>query len=145
MRLRPATKADVPAIMAIQRETPTLSQWSRQQYENIFTAGSSRSAAVVEDDHLCGFVVVRDLGTEWEVENIAVASPYRRRGAATVLLDHAVNLARIRGARVLFLEVRQSNQPARRLYEKHHFAVAGRRHAYYLDPVEDAIVYKRLL
>ena len=145
MRLRPATAADVPAVLAIQRETPTLSQWSQRQYEDIFAAGSSRVAAVMEGDVVLGFVIAREMGSEWEIENIAVTAAARRQGVATRLLQHAIEVARDRGGRVLFLEVRESNHPALRLYEKHGFTLAGRRRAYYVDPVEDALVYRLLL
>ena len=38
------------------------------------------------------------------------------------------------------LEVRRSNVPAQRLYERFGFAVAGVRRGYYSSPVEDALV-----
>jgi ribosomal-protein-alanine acetyltransferase len=146
MRLRPATAADVPAVLAIQRETPTLSQWSQRQYEDIFAAGSSRVAAVMEEDVVVlGFVIAREIGSEWEIENIAVTAAARRQGVATRLLQHAIEVARERGGRVLFLEVRESNHPALRLYDKQGFTLAGRRGGYYVDPVEDALVYRLLL
>jgi ribosomal-protein-alanine N-acetyltransferase len=46
-------------------------------------------------------------------------------------------------AREATLEVRLSNMPARRLYERFGFSVAGVRRAYYTNPVEDAIVLWR--
>ena len=140
MQLRPAQASDIPAILAIQREAPTLSQWSQSLYEEIFVAGSKRIALVVENTAVEAFLVARQLGEEWEIENIAVAARARRMGAATILLAEIILQARFRGARSIFLEVRESNYPARRLYEKENFAVAGRRPAYYTAPVEDAIV-----
>jgi ribosomal-protein-alanine N-acetyltransferase len=53
------------------------------------------------------------------------------------LLAHAMAA----GAQAIFLEVRESNQAARRLYEKRGFLGVGRRPAYYSDPQEDAILY----
>jgi [ribosomal protein S18]-alanine N-acetyltransferase len=141
MRLRPATVADVPAILAIQRETPLLSQWTQRQYEDIFAANSHRIAAVMEEESIVGFVVAREASQEWEIENIAVTAPARRHGVATHLLQHAVEVAASRGGRAVFLEVRELNHPARRLYEKHGFVLSGRRRHYYVDPVEDALVY----
>ena len=54
-----------------------------------------------------------------------------------VLLDQAKSAC----ASKIFLEVRESNQPARRLYEKHGFREIGRRRRYYQNPLEDAILY----
>jgi len=55
------------------------------------------------------------------------------------LIDHAEKAG---GSKIL-LEVRESNRPARRLYEKHAFRECGRRLKYYNDPFEDAILYER--
>jgi ribosomal-protein-alanine N-acetyltransferase len=145
MHLRPATLADIPAILAIQRETPTLSQWSRQQYEDVFSPHSNRIAAVMEDETVRAFIVARDIRGEWEIENVAVSGSARRQGLASALLHHTIDVARSRGGRVIFLEVREFNHQARRLYEKHGFVVGGKRARYYVDPVEDAIIYNRPL
>jgi ribosomal-protein-alanine N-acetyltransferase len=55
------------------------------------------------------------------------------------LLDQAERAV----ASKIFLEVRESNLPARRLYEKHGFHETGRRRGYYQNPAEDAILYVR--
>ena len=67
---------------------------------------------------MLGFIAGRAVGEEWEIENIAVAGPARRRGLGTRLLGEFLDLARDRGAEAVFLEVRESNLAARRLYEK---------------------------
>ena len=51
-------------------------------------------------------------------------------------------MARARGAKAVFLEVRESNQAARALYEKWAFLESGRRRRYYQEPDEDAILYR---
>jgi [ribosomal protein S18]-alanine N-acetyltransferase len=43
----------------------------------------------------------------------------------------------------VFLEVRESNANARRLYEQCGFAVIGKRRRYYQHPAEDGIVLER--
>jgi ribosomal-protein-alanine N-acetyltransferase len=43
----------------------------------------------------------------------------------------------------VYLEVRESNAPARALYAAHGFQEAGRRKEYYRRPVEDAVVLRR--
>jgi len=79
---------------------------------------------------------------EWEIENIALAGPARRRGLGTRLLGEFLDLARAQGAEAVFLEVRESNRAARALYEKWSFMRSGRRQRYYKDPEEDAILYR---
>ena len=78
---------------------------------------------------------------EWEIENVVVAAEFLRRGIANELVRELIQRAQNEAASAILLEVRESNLPARRLYEKHGFREVGRRRAYYRDPVEDAILY----
>jgi len=72
------------------------------------------------------------------VVSIAVRRPYRRRGIATALMLEAMRNGREEyGAGECYLEVRVSNEPAIRLYEKLGFVKVGRRRGYYLNG-EDA-------
>jgi [ribosomal protein S18]-alanine N-acetyltransferase len=89
-----------------------------------------------------GFIVVGNVGAEWELENIAVAANARRRGLAARLMNEFMDVARGRGADNIFLEVRESNHAARALYNKWAFVETGRRKNYYSEPVEDAVVYR---
>lgn len=77
---------------------------------------------------------------ELHINNLAVMPDWRRRGVALELLDVAVARAVGEGARRATLEVRASNLPARRLYERLGFRPAGVRKAYYASPVEDALI-----
>ncbi len=97
---------------------------------------------VIEEGTVLGFLVAQVLGDEWEIENIAVSAPARRRGLASRLVSELLDRAQKRGARAVFLEVRESNRAARMLYEKWAFLPAGRRKAYYTDPMEDAILFR---
>ena len=92
-----------------------------------------------------GFLVGRAVEGEWEIENIAVAGPARRRGLGTRLVGEFLDLARKQGAQAVFLEVRESNRAARALYEKWAFVEAGRRAHYYRQPEEDAVAYRLVL
>lgn len=143
MRVREATPADVPTLMAIERHAITAAHWGESDYARIFSSGPPRRVAlVIEETAICGFLVARVLGDEWELENIAVAGPARRRGLGASLLGHFLDLARRQGAVSVFLEVRESNRAARQLYEKWAFCESGRRKSYYRNPLEDAVVYR---
>ena len=96
-----------------------------------------------EPTQIQGFVIVKAVGVEWEIENIVIAGPAQRHGLASRLLTHVLDMARAQGADSIFLEVRESNLAARRLYEKWSFVESGRRKQYYQGPQEDAIVYRR--
>ena len=144
MLVRRATRADIPDLMVLETRAATAAHWTTKQYEAVFSSEvSSRVVLILEDKSgVQGFIVGRAVGEEWEIENIAVAGPARRIGRGTRLLGEFLDLARGRGAQAVFLEVRESNQAARRLYEKWAFIEAGRRKHYYREPKEDAIVYR---
>ena len=129
--------------MDLEKHAVTAAHWSAEQYEAMFSDTQSRLALVLEArDVLHGFLVARIIGPEWELENIAIAGSSRRRGLGTRLLAEFLNTARSGGATAVFLEVRQSNTAARRLYEKWAFTESGRRADYYRDPQEPAITYR---
>jgi [ribosomal protein S18]-alanine N-acetyltransferase len=88
----------------------------------------------------CAFWIVYD---EMHVNTIAVEPALRRQGLARALMQHLLAMTATAGVERTFLEVRQSNDAARRLYENLGFRVAGLRRSYYTQPEEDAIVLVR--
>jgi [ribosomal protein S18]-alanine N-acetyltransferase len=141
--IRSAALNDVPAILAIEQQAPGAAHWTAEQYKKLVGSGVVLVAeeAGEEADHLCGFVCAKAVAGEWEIENIVVAAEFLGRGIADELVRELIQRAENEAASALLLEVRESNLPGRRLYEKHGFCEVGRRRAYYRDPVEDAILY----
>jgi ribosomal-protein-alanine N-acetyltransferase len=137
--VRPATSSEVAAILAIERQSPSAAHWTSEQYNNLLRNG----VVLVSEEagKLAGFICAKAVAGEWEIENVVVAPEFLRRGIASRLLSRLIQQARNAEASAILLEVRESNEPARRLYEKHDFRDVGRRRAYYNDPVEDAILY----
>lgn len=129
-------------MMALERHAVTAAHWSVADYARLFPPADDRLALVLEEAEVESFIVARGVGTEWEIENIAVAGPARRRGLGARLLAELLNQARAAGARNVFLEVRESNRAARALYEKWAFVESGRRKCYYHSPDEDAVLYR---
>jgi ribosomal-protein-alanine acetyltransferase len=133
MIIRGATSQDLPAIAAIQSAAPEASQWDPREY----LAYECRVA--IHLGAVAGFVVTRSVGEgEREILNLAVAPADRRKGVGRQLLGDM--LARHPGA--FFLEVRESNEAARRFYEHLGFQVVTKRVQYYSNPNEPAIVMK---
>ena len=75
--------------------------------------------------------------------HVAVLPFPRGLGIGTALMQRVFDEARQLGARRATLEVRASNEGARRLYERLGFYVAGTRRHYYTNPVEDALILWR--
>src|SRR5947207_2735849 len=141
IKTRKAVPEDLPRLIEIAKHAVTAAHWSTAQYERIFL--SERLALVMEEDGCVeGFIIGRGLAEEWEIENVAVTGPVRRRGLGSRLLGEFLHHVQSSGGREVFLEVRESNRAARALYEKWAFIEAGRRKSYYQDPSEDALVLK---
>jgi len=140
MTIRPAVHADKQQMRMIAMAAGSTAHWSEEWYESIFT-GSGRQAFVAESpEGLAGWVVAHAVSDDWEIENIVVREQQRRRGTGSALLQALIAQARNDGARRIMLEVRQSNAPARALYNRFHFVETGRRKDYYSSPPEDAIL-----
>ena len=92
---------------------------------------------------LLGYVVALVMGPEAEIADLAVAPRARRRGVGRALLGRVLAELGEAGVRTVYLEVRESNQAARTLYEANGFGSIGRRRGYYRQPVEDALVLRR--
>jgi [ribosomal protein S18]-alanine N-acetyltransferase len=91
---------------------------------------------------IAGYVVALDAADEGEILNLAVAPTARRHGLGRALVQQTVAVLSARGVEEVYLEVRESNGPARALYAAHGFKEVGRRRQYYRRPVEDAIVLR---
>jgi ribosomal-protein-alanine acetyltransferase len=145
VRVRPAVYSDLPRLVAIAGHSVTAAQWKPDDYLKLFPPESQqeRTALVVEQDgSVMGFIVGRRIDHEWEIENVAVTGPARRNGLGSRLLGEFLNVVRELGGSDVFLEVRESNAPARALYEKWAFVESGRRKSYYDGPAEDALILR---
>jgi len=145
LRIRKATAADLPAVMAIEREQFS-NPWSAEHFAAELTNRVAKFyvAESREIARLAGFLIFWRLGSELELHKIAIARACQRRGCGSCLLDFFIRAARSKNCQQALLEVRASNAPAIRLYEKYAFQCIGRRRDYYSSPVEDALVFRWL-
>lgn len=127
-------------MRSLEARSASAAHWSDEEYQRLFTPDPPRLSLVVEDGSVQGFIVGKQIGPEWEIENIVVAENARRRGLGSMLLAHFLELIRWHNAESVVLEVRASNAAARALYAKFGFSETGRRPGYYANPPEDAII-----
>jgi len=145
MQIRPATPADVPRMRALEREAETSAHWAEREYDALFAPEAPKRLALVAGEGqggIYGFIVARCGLEEWEIENVVVAPECRRGGVGTRLVQDVLHQAVELGATSVLLEVRESNRPARKLYERLGFVEVGRRNRYYENPEEDALLLK---
>jgi len=146
MRFAPWTADDVEPVLAIE-ESVAAFPWTRGHFADSYKAGYSGWTGRDADGHLLGYYLLMLAVDEIHLLNLGVDRSVQRQGLGARLLGHALGNAWRVGARSMFLEVRPSNLPAIRLYERFGFAEVGRRRAYYpaFAGREDAIVMRRAL
>lgn len=145
VRIRPAEERDLARIHAIERVS-FADPWSLEGFRDTLEHDRARvEVAVGEDDVVLGYAVAWFVSDESEIANLAVAPEVRHRRIGVMLLDGILEAAASFGARTVFLEVRESNVAAQKLYGTRGFEVAGRRRRYYRKPEEDALIMRRAL
>ena len=109
--------------------------------ESIFLVARNKSDEGLETQNskIVGVITGWVVTDEWQIFNLVVSPDYKRQGIGEQLLRSGVRAAHLRGATRAVLEVRESNEAARRLYLKLGFVVLGRRRDYYREPLEDAL------
>ena len=131
--------AHIPAVAGLERENFSL-PWS----ENVLTSELSNPLSLwlvaLDEDKVVGYVGAQIVPDEADMMNVAVHPDYRRRGVARMLVGSLVEALIKRGSHRLTLEVRASNEPAKRLYETLGFSQVGLRRNYYRAPREDALI-----
>lgn len=136
---RPMTEADLDPVLKIE-----YAAFSHPWTRGIFLDGlkSYEIWLMFEGSQQVGHGVVQVIIDEAHLLNITVKPESQGRGLGLRLLEHLMSRAYQLNARECFLELRDSNRSAYRLYERFGFNEIGRRRDYY--PVaggrEDALV-----
>jgi len=94
------------------------------------------------DKKVIGYANFYVIAGEVQILNVAVAPEERGQGYGGLLLGRSIGILRSRGAGIFFLEVRESNAQAIKLYHKLGFRKVGRRRNYYTETNEDALVMR---
>lgn len=142
VRIRTARPADLPELVRIERASFPI-PWSESAFRAVMRREHGRVIVADRGGEVVGHAAVWFAADEGELGDIAVDPDWRRRGVGTELVEAALREARRRGVQQLFLQVRESNGPALRLYERAGFRKVGRRPDYYRSPREDALVLLR--
>lgn len=140
MEFRKSRPDDAPGICALENEYFS-DPWSERDIcSTIATEGGMCYSAIDENGSIIAYVIARLIAPEAEIYRVAVRQDKRRRGIGYRLLDYGIKSERGRGLESVFLEVRESNVPARNLYRAHGFCEIGERKNYYHNPTENAII-----
>jgi ribosomal-protein-alanine N-acetyltransferase len=128
--IEPATLRDAPRLAELHGASFHRG-WGESEFESMLAERNTLVHRLRLGRRTIGFAVSRMGADEAEILSIAVDAAHRGKGLSrNLLLTHLGHLAG-RGVRTIFLEVEESNQPARRLYEHAGFTIVGRRERYY--------------
>ncbi|MDG2525665.1 ribosomal protein S18-alanine N-acetyltransferase [Stenotrophomonas sp. HITSZ_GD] len=138
--LRPMREEDLDAVMEVERRAYPF-PWTRGIFRDCLQAGYP-GRVMEQAGVLVGYGMLSIAADEAHILNVCVDPAQQSRGHGRVLLRALVRVARERGARRVFLEVRPSNTPAIALYHSEGFNEIGRRPRYYPahNGREDALV-----
>ena len=138
--ITPMEERHIPAIAQLEQACfahPWSEQALRDELEN-----EQAVFFVAEDEtgRLMGYTGMHVVLGECYMDNLAVDPSFRHKGVGRALLQALIDWARAHKGVFLTLEVRPSNEIARRLYTSIGFREVGRRPRYYTDPTEDALL-----
>ncbi len=139
--IRPMRERDLPAISRLEKSS-LLSPWSDASFLSAIRNPQGVNLVCEHHSRLIGYLTSFWVLDEASLTNIFVESTRRRKGTGTLLLKHLVEFVRERGVKRIFLEVREGNQEAIRLYQAMNFYVIGTRSGYYADNSDTALVMK---
>ena len=143
-RLRPVSRADLPALAALERAAFS-DPWTAEQLRAALDWPGAIALVAEDGGGIVGYVLGRVIVDEGEILSIATIAARRREGIGRRLLDGIIGAMIDRGAHAAWLEVRPSNEPARAMYHSAGFTTAGVRPGYYRLPDEDALILRREL
>ncbi|MBR1875689.1 MAG: ribosomal protein S18-alanine N-acetyltransferase [Lachnospiraceae bacterium] len=115
--------------------------WSEEDFEETLCCDYAYYLVAMDGDEIVGSAGLRNMCGDADITNVMVREDHRRAGIAEEMLKELMERSKEIGVRNFTLEVRASNLPAIRLYEKLGFKSEGVRPGFYEHPKEDAVIY----
>ena len=125
----------IEQIFNLEKEIFKSSAFSKSYLNTLIKGDNSFIYVYLIDDKVCGYLMILDSIDVYEILAIATIEEYRNKGIAQELLNKIKT-------KDIFLEVRESNQPAINFYKKNNFKEISIRKNYYSEPTENAIIMK---
>ena len=137
--IRPATKSDIPGIIGIEKVSFS-EPWDEKLFLDAIDSEDKYPFVAQIGKSIIGYIVFENVLDEGHITNLAVGKDHQGKGIATELVSAALDLAKSLKIKEIFLEVREPNEAARKLYSKFGFEQIGRRKKYYSAANEDALI-----
>ena len=114
--------------------------WGKKDIFSYICSDMGMCFSAIDGGEVIGYIIGRKIPPEGEIYRIAVRPDRRQRGVGYRLLSYALKTERGSGVETVFLEVRESNIPARALYRAYGFNEISIRKNYYQNPTENAVI-----
>lgn len=139
---RKMTESDIGAVAELEKEIFS-DAWTKNSIYETFCQQQAFVTVVEEDGEIQAYCIVYYVMDEGEIARIAVSPRHQRRGTGRKLLDCVCELCRKKGVTRLLLDVRESNETARKFYESYGFLEDAIRKNFYQMPVEHAVLMSK--
>ena len=136
-----ADRTMLSRICEIEKESFSV-PWSESSIDYCLSHYPNRVTAAFRNGVLVGFAIAMFIEPECEIADIAVTPSEGRGGVGRALMNEILAHGSDVGCTDYYLEVRESNEAARRLYSSLGFCEYSRVRRYYREPTEDAILMR---
>ena len=141
--IRQMEKKAIEQVERIEKEIFSI-PWSAHSFEDAAMTKENIYLVCECNGVIAGYCGLWTVLGEGNITNMAVDKEYRKKGIGEALMKEMEKRGRQKDVDIFFLEVRQSNAAARRLYDKMGYKEIGTRKRFYERPVEDAIVMSKM-
>ena len=131
--ISPMKDKDIPAVVEIEARS-----FKYPKPKAVFHEDEHKYLVARDEEKIVGYIGIEKILDEVHIINMAVDPGYRDKGVGKRLMQHVLN-----DEEVFFLEVRVSNETAKKIYERYGFKVINTRKEYYADG-EDALIMRRI-
>lgn len=138
------TKEDLPFVCRLEQVLFS-DPWSEAVLSSWYDQTGARGYLLKEDGVPFAYALFQTTLGEGELFRCGVEKDKVRKGFAFSLLSFALEKEKNENTHRIFLEVRKHNLPAKKLYEKLGFTFIGTRKNYYQKPLDDALIYEKIL
>ena len=141
LKVIPMQKDYLDEVIKVEEQAYGEHHWSKESFFNELNNQLAKYyCAFNEQGELVGYCGCWQIMEEAHITNVAVSQNFRRQNIGEALLIAIIKSCYKEMVKYLTLEVRVSNEPAIKLYEKYGFKSLGVRKGYYQDNNEDALI-----
>jgi ribosomal-protein-alanine N-acetyltransferase len=137
--IREMQRDDIAHVLTIETRS-FAAPWTKGLFEETLSSPIYANFVMERENATIGYIILYVVADEAHIMNLAVHPDHRRKGYGARLISHAIGYCAKGLVLECFLEVREGNIGAQKLYREYGFRVIGKRKRYYSETNEDALV-----